>query len=217
MVYLAVYLVSTTFYICETKCKKRKKMYDKTRLKVINKFNEGIVYLIIVIQLYSTIANNCPPGYYCSSGNINNAQPCPSGRYGNIPGQTSQSNACPSVCSSGRYGVATGKTNETDACPYKCSRGRYGTGTGKKTDEFTACPSRCPAGKYSEVTGGTTIDDTCFNNCPSGRYATPLTSDPLNLDFSTRLVAGDDVTVGGRVQVYKPSSGAFILVTLYQK
>lgn len=58
--------------------------------------------------------------------------------------------------------------------------------------------------KYSEVTGGTTIDNACFNDCPSGRYATPLTADPLNLDFSTRLVNGDDVTVGGRIQIYKP-------------
>ena len=52
---------------------------------------------------------------------------CPSGKYGNVSGSTSESVACPNDCPTGSYGTAIGSVTIFEACPNLCTLEKYGT------------------------------------------------------------------------------------------
>ena len=81
-------------------------------------------------------SSTCPWGHYCVSS-MRVAQRCPTGRYGNLIGQSTVAQACPNFCAPGKYSVL-GNT-EVTACII-CPVAHYCDGNGSKT--------ACAKGKF---------------------------------------------------------------------
>ncbi|GMI39540.1 hypothetical protein TrCOL_g11755 [Triparma columacea] len=105
-------------------------------------------------------AHPCPRGRYRPSGLKDmECELCPRGTYGNTEGLTTKQ--CTANCPAGRYNDERGARTEED-CLY-CPPGKHGASTGYQTRE---CGGSCAPGKYSSVYGLTT--DTGCVNCPTG-------------------------------------------------
>ena len=100
-------------------------------------------------------------GVYCMNGDTS-AQ-CPLGTFGNVPGQTTESAACPNKCPSGKFGNRPGQSTEPAACQpcgagtsaaspgqsqcQSCAGGQYATSPGQSQCQL------CAAGKASPIIG----------------------------------------------------------------
>jgi len=59
-------------------------------------------------------------------------QPCPGGRYGDVSvvGKSIMEEACQNECIKGKYGNLPGQVDEDQACPSYCKVTEYGTKQG---------------------------------------------------------------------------------------
>ena len=104
-------------------------------------------------------------GYFCP-GQVLNKQPCPRGRYGDIPNAPNKEEGCPKFCPAGRYGISSGNATIEAACslPNSCEEGCF---CPKGSDK--PCPHECPAGRYSDESGMINEKDGC-KDCNPGKY-----------------------------------------------
>ena len=125
----------------------------------------------------SFTSSTCPWGHYCVSS-MRAAQRCPTGRYGNLIGQSTVAQACPNFCAPGKYSVL-GNTEVTACiiCPVAhycdgngsktaCAKGKFGldSGTGKIRENETCLV--CSDGKYADSLGASSC-----TTCPDGKYS----------------------------------------------
>ena len=102
----------------------------------------------------------CPAGFFCPGRGGMAASMCPIGRYGNITGQTSVMEACPSQCSPGKFGIP-GKSSKQEAC-FSCPGGQFCPGNGSKI--------ACPLGTFGDLPNQSTAMFACTGRCPPGKY-----------------------------------------------
>ena len=115
-----------------------------------------------------------PPGYYINGralklsmyGRYYDAQPCPAGRYRNLPNNVNtlnyNANDCTS-CDAGRYGIANGGMT-TSQCAGPCAPGYWcpsGTGDSYVSNSYYECAAGEAAGQTSAQ---------CQGPCPPGYY-----------------------------------------------
>ena len=126
----------------------------------------------------------CPAARYSAVTGLTSSSACTAcgpaivpGRFANVTGQTSESNACTGIACgaatiAGRYATATGQTSEAKACTgIGCPVARFGNSTGQ-TSEATACNEKCAAGRVGTFTGKSSEAEACeVLKCEAGEFA----------------------------------------------
>jgi len=116
----------------------------------------------------------CPPGSFCSGDG--QLETCPTGRYGEVSGETTLDTACV-FCAEGTFQNVVGQTY----CSRGCPRGKFGNVKGASA-ESTACqacpkgymcestamsqPTICPRGSFQESSGSSKCE-----LCPLNTYS----------------------------------------------
>jgi len=112
----------------------------------------------------------CPQGYYCPTPSLTAAIACPSGRYGDLVGQTAST--CSGQCTAG-YFCPLGSISPTQGgCPegYYCPAGTPNPvicPRGHFCPFQSVAPLKCPIGTYNSLTGKPSMTD-CMPCTPGG-------------------------------------------------
>jgi hypothetical protein len=119
---------------------------------------------------------SCNPGSYKSSAGFEACTDCAAGKFGDLPGLTSEPAAC-DACATGQYAVSPGAI----ACT-ACAAGEYGDeGVGKETQahcktctatpwsDYGACTKTCSGGtttRTRQLTGASAVSTDAEAQCP---------------------------------------------------